>query len=523
MKRGRPRGRSGRGRPGGRRTPQVRDVAAAQGRPKLGEEEVSVDGTKWIRIPAGNLPGRRNVQNVLREGSGPTGRAKREIVKGELVTAWRLFVNEPMLRLIKRCTETEAHRVLGQNIFTVSLEELDAFVAILYARGAYCFRTLKVHDLWSKEWGPPFFTSTMTRNRFLEIMKYLRFDEKSTRNERSVTDKFCLVSELWYKFIDNCLSCYKPSENITVDEQLFPSKCRCPFTQYMSSKPDKYGVKYWVATDSKERYILNAFPYLGKDEQRPAGCSLGHHVVMRLVEPYLNKGRNVTCDNFFTSVKLAEDLTKKHTTIVGTLNRAKREVPPSVKITRDPLFTTVLFKSNEITLTSYQGKVKKNVLILSTLHTGVMTDKNKEKKTPETVEYYNATKCGVDTVDQMARKYSVRAGTRRWTVHVFYNLLDLAMINAHTMYKMVIGSKISRRTYMLKVAEELAAPYRLTKNKNTQALPVDQSKVTVFARVKCQVKFCKGNKTKETCSSCKKFMCGTCQSTRKICKNCESD
>ena len=51
------------------------------------------------------------------------------------------------------------------------------------------------------------------------------------------------------------------------------------------------------------------------------------------------------------------------------------------------------------------------------------------------MEFFNKTKCGVDVTDQMARQYSVKAGTRRWPVAVFYNILDLAGINAFVLYK----------------------------------------------------------------------------------------
>ena len=48
-------------------------------------------------------------------------------------------------------------------------------------------------------------------------------------------------------------------------------------------------------------------------------------------------------------------------------------------------------------------------------------------------------------VDQMARVYIINAASRRWPVQYFYNVLDLAAINAHILYKLVIGSKISRQ------------------------------------------------------------------------------
>lgn len=140
----------------------------------------------------------------------------------------------------------------------------------------------------------------MPRSRFKGIMEFLRFDMKSTRSARLKNDKFALVSTVWNRFIENCITCFKPGEDITVYEQLFPSKARCPFTQYISRKPDKFGIKFWLAADAKSKYCLNGFPYLGKDHFRPAYQPLSEHVVLRLVEPLTGKGRNVTTDNFFS-------------------------------------------------------------------------------------------------------------------------------------------------------------------------------------------------------------------------------
>ena len=44
--------------------------------------------------------------------------------------------------------------------------------------------------------------------------------------------------------------------------------------------------------------MVNGFPYLGKDDSRPAGQRLADHVVMKLMELYVGKGRNVSTDNF---------------------------------------------------------------------------------------------------------------------------------------------------------------------------------------------------------------------------------
>ena len=52
------------------------------------------------------------------------------------------------------------------------------------------------------------------------------------------------ISDTWNSFIDNCKKCYVPNLNLTIAEQLFPCKTRCPFTQYMPNKPDKFGIKF---------------------------------------------------------------------------------------------------------------------------------------------------------------------------------------------------------------------------------------------------------------------------------------
>lgn len=49
-----------------------------------------------------------------------------------------------------------------------------------------------------------------------------------------------------------------------------------------------------------------------------------------------------------------------------------------------------------------------------------------ESGKPEIILFYNETKGGVDTIDQLASTYTIRRRTRRWPMTVFGNLVDLA-------------------------------------------------------------------------------------------------
>ena len=62
--------------------------------------------------------------------------------------------------------------------------------------------------------------------------------------------------------------------------------------------------------------------------------------------------------------------------------------------------------------------------MMSTLHPDVeIPSHNNPNKKPATVLFYNKTKDGVDVIDQMARKYSVKAASRMWPIYIFYNAI----------------------------------------------------------------------------------------------------
>jgi len=85
------------------------------------------------------------------------------------------------------------------------------------------------------------------------------------------------------------------------------------------NKPAKYGLKIMMICDSKSGYMLNAMPYLGKKTKPPDAVALGHYVTMELCKPYFGSKRNITGDNWFTSVPLVKKLLEKGLMYVGTI------------------------------------------------------------------------------------------------------------------------------------------------------------------------------------------------------------
>ena len=157
----------------------------------------SRDGSFWqTSTPSQVAVGRRQQQNVVKVRAGPTSYATCRVIDGSPLSSFRLLFNEPMLRHIQKCTIAEAQRVTNDTKWTVTLDKLDKFIGLVIARGVIAGRNLPIKSLWDQSWGCPLFNATMPRRRFLEIMKYLRFDLKSERKRQLETDKFCLASSI---------------------------------------------------------------------------------------------------------------------------------------------------------------------------------------------------------------------------------------------------------------------------------------------------------------------------------------
>ena len=93
----------------------------------------------------------------------------------------------------------------------------------------------------------------------------------------------------------------------------------------------------------------------------------------------MGKGRNVTTDNFFTSLFLAKELKEKKTSLVGTMNKVRRELPVSAKCLQQRYSSKLMKAGDMATLTVYQCKPKKNVCVLSSLHMAVELGKLRKR------------------------------------------------------------------------------------------------------------------------------------------------
>ena len=131
------------------------------------------------------------------------------------------------------------------------------------------------------------------------------------------------------------------------------------FKMYIPSKPGKYGIKLWLMCDVETSYCSNLEVYCGKTGHS-AEIGQEGRVVMQMTEHLKNSGRNVTGDNFFSSIFFSNALLSNNLTYVGTVRQNKRFLPPVItsKCGREELSSKFAFQSNT-TLVSYTPKKRK--------------------------------------------------------------------------------------------------------------------------------------------------------------------
>ena len=80
------------------------------------------------------------------------------------------------------------------------------------------------------------------------------------------------------------------------------------------------------------------------------------------------------------------------------MNRIRKEIPKEIKMVKEDLHNTKMFKHDCCTLIVYQSKKNKNVLLLSIINSAVKIGDDKIRL-PKIAAFCNATKWGIDIVD----------------------------------------------------------------------------------------------------------------------------
>lgn len=463
-----------------------------------------------------------------------------------IIGIWSRFFDRNIENLILEHTNTKLKAKFDKSQRTeakcLDIIELRAFFGILIYSSVFKSNHEDTRLIFATDGtGRPIFRSTMSEERFLCILSCLRFDDSTDRKERLLTDPLAAVSELFNKFIENCQKNYTIGTHGCIDEMLVPFRGRCRFKMYMPNKPAKYGIKIMALTDARTQYLANAYIYHGKNSDgnglttEERRLSVPTQAVLRLTKIIEGSNRNITADNWFSSIQVIEELKKRQLTYLGTLKKNKREIPPEFLPNKNrPAGSCLYGFTKEVTILSYVPHKNKAVLLLSSMHHREEIDVQSGK--PAIIADYNNTKGGVDELDKKCSIYSSNRRTRRWPLAIFYRLLDISAANAYVIYQSCAEfDDKSRADFLKSLGRQLVLPHlqrrqhnprlpKLLRDNISSILGPDSVASPLVEPATTAKKLCYicpsrlKRKTPHVCLFCTKPMCMGC--SKRLCVNC---
>ena len=238
----------------------------------------------------------------------------------------------------------------------------------------------------------------------------------------------------------NFAKLYSPNQRLSVDEGMIAYKGRLSFEQDLPAKPSKYCIKFFAICDSVTGYCMRVEIYSGGDEM--LSCESAFNVVNELISPYTEYNHILYTDNFYTSVKLARYLRGFRTHLVGTVRKNSKLFPEFWNQTVQPDENLKLVDGFGIVACRWRIGTKRDLYMLSTISDGRDVEVANElplvrpTTKPAMVVDYNKYKGGVDKFNQLRNYYSTGHHAKKWWKVMFFNLLDMAIANAHICHKL---------------------------------------------------------------------------------------
>ena len=363
--------------------------------------------------------------------------AKSNGIENEL-QAFQLFFTDEILDIIVSHTNKRIDASIGeippdtsQNGKYPHLKPVDridvlSVTGLMYLRGLYGLNKHDVRLLFSHDRGIPIFGATMSRLRFLFIMRHFSFDDVNTREQRWRNDRFADLRQVFEMCNKNFGEALVPVDYISLDETLYPARTQVSFKQYNSDKPAKYGVLFKSLNSARSPYTYQTHVYGGKPEEITnesfyvqGTINYIKYLAEQLQKCHSLNSRYITMDRLYTSLEIADWLSARNITMVGTFQNNRVGIPPELKVVKDKaeLSNEIYWEVNgKCNISSYVVKTSKGikaVLMLSTMEPLLGVTKDDQKKKPALYKFYDFTKGETDIVDQKMGSYTVKPKCRR--------------------------------------------------------------------------------------------------------------
>ena len=374
----------------------------------------------------------------------------------------------PMLLHTLRCTNT-AIREAEPDSPIITEQQFMSFIGFKIFTGIFHLPNIKYYfypDVLA-EAGVSFpdFSTRLSYNLYLKIVKYLRFEDYYLHDEKDkdIAWKVRTITNMTKKaFMETD---EKPSRNLTIDEGM--GKCevgRNPIFRHVPNKPVDEGFKWYMLVDSETKLCINFLLEDGTDYSKETNHYPGGkkgQVTWELIKHMEGNGYYIFFDNWYTSARLADFLRRRGFGCTGTAT--KDQVTPSIKFdgqkpkhsAANPKGTLRYAHRRDNLVHQYAWMDTGACYFMDTIWGGKtmlgIQRKSKSKKgaieeflVPKAIHEYNVRMGGADTNNFHSMGYYAiereRRGTK-WTHRYFECLLSRFLAQAF-----IIGNVVNERS-----------------------------------------------------------------------------
>lgn len=361
---------------------------------------------------------------------------------------------------------------------TTTAEEIKAYIGINVMFGVNPRH--EYSDYWSDN---PFLACegikrVMTLNRYEKLCQYLHCncDVARVTHRDPNYHPGARVSPVEKVLSANIVKYYQHSPQICIDEAMKAFRGRSDMRQYMSNKPDKWGLKYWCRCDGVTSYLSKFQLYTGKRDRTPVQdqYGLGYRVVHELTRDVVDKNHQLFVDRYFSSVRLVEDLYKDKIYTCGTIQNNRKGLPLEIKVKKNVLKKRIpnrgdslSFQHGPTTVTAWNDN---NIVVVihnnmpnpmeSTTCQRQVGRENREINQPNAIQSYNKYMNGVDVHDQMRKQYQCGRASKKYWKYLLWFMFDVARVNSWIIYSQVSTRQVSpkrfeQKHFILELATEL--------------------------------------------------------------------
>ncbi|XP_064092990.1 piggyBac transposable element-derived protein 4-like [Macrobrachium nipponense] len=334
---------------------------------------------------------------------------------------------------------------MGKKWTDVTVEEMYIFFALQLLMGIT--KLPRISDYWSQSLlctGPPVFTTVMSRNRFSQILRFLRFSHPDNVQPSQPMTRIQTFVDM---VREKSMNVFSPGENFAVDESLLLYKGRLRFRQYIKTKRKRFGLKLFALCPSSKGgkgytwnfclYTPQMYEEISRDEDL-AHLSKSERVPVFLMKSLLNKGRHVVLGRY-SSINLAEFLYSKNTLTTGTI-RPNRGVPQCLKDQSLQVNQSAFARRNEFLVVKYCDRSP--VHVISTKYSAGFVERNRFLKggrrqmikKPLPIQKYNEQMGSVDLVDQMLERIDPTRKSYTWFKKLGLHLMVRMVLNSFVIF-----------------------------------------------------------------------------------------